>query len=113
MAVFAAALFSCRLDMHDQPRSEPYEVSRFFVDGRADRPEPEGLAEDLFLRRVLTELDPKRMAGTLDLLKRNARKLQVAGGTFLALVGIAIATGLWDRFIILLRPYIGGFETVL
>lgn len=55
----------------------------------------------------------KRMAGALDLLKRNARKLQVAGGGLLTLVGVAIATGLWDRFIIWLRPLIGGFETVL
>lgn len=55
----------------------------------------------------------KRMAGTLELLKRNARKLQVAGGGFLALVGVAIMTGLWDRFIIWLRPLVGGFETVL
>ncbi|MFP5309767.1 MAG: cytochrome c biogenesis CcdA family protein [Actinomycetes bacterium] len=52
----------------------------------------------------------KRMAGALDLLKRNARRLQVVGGSLLVLVGIAISTGLWDRFIILLRPLINGFE---
>jgi cytochrome c-type biogenesis protein len=55
----------------------------------------------------------KRMAGTLDLLKRNARTLQVIGGSLLALVGLAIATGWWDRFILFLRPWVGGFETVL
>jgi cytochrome c-type biogenesis protein len=52
----------------------------------------------------------KRMAGALEFLKRNARRLQVAGGSLLVLVGVAIATGLWDRFIILLRPFINGFE---
>lgn len=62
---------------------------------------------------ILVGLMFKRMAGTLDALKRNARKLQVAGGGLLALVGVAIATGLWDQFIIWLRPMIGGFETVL
>lgn len=55
----------------------------------------------------------KRLAKTLEFLKRNARMLQVAGGTLLVLVGIAIATGLWDAFITWLRPMIGGFETVI
>jgi cytochrome c-type biogenesis protein len=49
-----------------------------------------------------------RLGRTLDLLKRNARRLQVAGGTLLALVGVAIATGLWDRFMLALRPLIQG-----
>ena len=51
----------------------------------------------------------RRLSGALDLLKRNARALQVAGGSLLALVGLAIATGLWDQFIRLLRPMINGF----
>ncbi|MDX1620564.1 MAG: cytochrome c biogenesis protein CcdA [Nitriliruptorales bacterium] len=55
----------------------------------------------------------KRMAGTLEFLKRNARKLQIAGGGLIALVGVAIATGLWNWFITQLRPLIGGFETVI
>lgn len=62
---------------------------------------------------ILAGLLFKRMAGTLDVLKRNARVLQVAGGGFLALVGVAIATGLWNSFIVWLRPLVGGFETVL
>lgn len=62
---------------------------------------------------IVVGLRFKRTAGTLDLLKRNARKLQVAGGGFLALVGVAIATGVSEQFIIWLRPMIGGFETVL
>lgn len=55
----------------------------------------------------------RRMSGALDLLKRNARGLQIAGGSMLALVGVAIATGLWDQAIIALRPMISGFETAL
>jgi cytochrome c-type biogenesis protein len=51
-----------------------------------------------------------RMARTLAFLRRNARNLQVAGGGFLVLVGIAIMTGLWDQFIIWMRPFIVGFE---
>lgn len=51
----------------------------------------------------------RRLSGALDFLKRNARTLQVAGGSLLALVGLAIATGLWDQFIRLLRPLINGF----
>ena len=51
-----------------------------------------------------------RLAGAMAFMKRNAGRLQVVGGVFLSLVGVAIATGLWDQFIIALRPLIGGFE---
>jgi mono/diheme cytochrome c family protein len=37
VALLAAAA-GCRQDMHDQPRYEPLERSRFFADGRASRP---------------------------------------------------------------------------
>lgn len=59
---------------------------------------------------VLFGLLFRRLSGTLDVLKRNARTLQIIGGSFLVAVGVAIATGLWDRFIFLLRPLIQGFE---
>ena len=59
---------------------------------------------------VLFGLLFRRLSGTLDVLKRNARTLQIIGGGFLVAVGLAIATGLWDRFIFLLRPMIQGFE---
>lgn len=62
---------------------------------------------------VLFALLFKRMASTMGFLRRNARTLQVGGGALLALVGVAIATGLWDQFIIWLRPLVGGFETVI
>ena len=32
----------CRMDMHDQPKVQPYEKSEFFADGRAARPLPAG-----------------------------------------------------------------------
>lgn len=55
----------------------------------------------------------RRLSGTLEFLKRNARTLQIGGGALLALVGVSIATGLWDDFIVALRPLISGFETAL
>lgn len=33
------AVSSCRQDMHDQPRYEPYEGNSAYADGRADRPQ--------------------------------------------------------------------------
>ncbi len=55
----------------------------------------------------------RRLSGTLGLLQRNARALQLAGGGMLVVVGLAIATGLWERFIFVLRPLIQGFEAPL
>jgi cytochrome c-type biogenesis protein len=62
---------------------------------------------------VLFGLLFRRMSGAMDVLKRNARGLQIGGGVLLMAVGVAIATGLWDRFIFLLRPLINGFEAPL
>src|SRR5680860_863625 len=52
-------------------------------------------------------------SGALAFLRRNSHAIQVAGGALLTCVGVAIATGAWDRFITVLRPYIGGFEPPL
>jgi cytochrome c-type biogenesis protein len=49
----------------------------------------------------------------LGFLRRHARTCQVGGGVLLTLVGLAIATGLWDSFIAALRPLIAGFETAI
>ena len=46
----------------------------------------------------------------LGFLRRNARSIQIGGGVMLSLVGLAIATGLYEQFIIWLRPLINGFE---
>jgi cytochrome c-type biogenesis protein len=62
---------------------------------------------------ILFALLFRRMSGTLEFLRRNARSLQAAGGGLLVLVGLALATGLWDQLMFRLRPLIQGFETVL
>jgi cytochrome c-type biogenesis protein len=46
----------------------------------------------------------------LGFLRRNARAIQIGGGIMLSFVGLAIATGAYERFIIWLRPMINGFE---
>ncbi|MEE8600833.1 cytochrome c biogenesis CcdA family protein [Euzebya tangerina] len=51
-----------------------------------------------------------RLGRVLNFLRSNAGRLQVGGGIMLALVGLAIATGLWDVFLDWTRPFVGGFE---
>ena len=46
----------------------------------------------------------------LGFLRRNARGIQIGGGIMLSLVGLAIATGAYQAFIVWLRPLISGFE---
>lgn len=58
---------------------------------------------------VIVGLLFNRAAGALGFLKRNARALQIFGGVMLTLVGLALATGLWDSMILYLRPLINGF----
>ncbi|MGI8575480.1 MAG: cytochrome c biogenesis CcdA family protein [Egibacteraceae bacterium] len=53
------------------------------------------------------------LGGTLGWLRRRAQTLQIAGGVLLVVIGLAIASGLWDVFIRRLQPLVGGFETVL
>jgi cytochrome c-type biogenesis protein len=54
-----------------------------------------------------------RLSGALEVLKRNGRRLQLVGGGLLMVVGLAIATGLWSRWMIALRPLIQGTELIL
>jgi mono/diheme cytochrome c family protein len=42
LALVAVPLAGCRQDMHDQPKVEPYEASRFFADTASARALPEG-----------------------------------------------------------------------
>lgn len=46
----------------------------------------------------------------LAVIRVHARRLQVAGGALLVIVGLAIATGLWSRWMVGLRPLISGVE---
>jgi cytochrome c-type biogenesis protein len=51
-----------------------------------------------------------RLSGALKVLQRHSRRLQLVGGGLLVVVGLAIATGLWQRWMIALRPLIMGVE---
>lgn len=62
---------------------------------------------------ILLGLAFQQAGRTMGFLRRNAHTIQVIGGVLLVLVGLAIATGLWEAFIVRLRPLIGNFETVL
>ena len=46
----------------------------------------------------------------LGFLRRNSRTIQIVGGLMLSVVGLAIATGFYQDFIIYLQPLIQGFE---
>jgi cytochrome c-type biogenesis protein len=51
-----------------------------------------------------------RLSRVLRVLQRHGQRLQTAGGLLLVAVGLAIATGLWQRWMIALRPLIQGVE---
>ena len=51
-----------------------------------------------------------RLGRTLTFLRRHGHRLQLIGGGMLVVVGLAIATGLWSRWMIALRPLIQGVE---
>ncbi|HEV8238107.1 MAG TPA: cytochrome c [Thermoanaerobaculia bacterium] len=80
-------LGGCRQDMHDQPRYEPLEASKFFADGMASRQLPEGtvarghLGEDVAFStgkdaagNVVAELP---MPATRQLLERGHQRFDV------------------------------------
>jgi cytochrome c-type biogenesis protein len=51
--------------------------------------------------------------GAVRRLRRHARTVERLSGALLVVVGVLLVTGLWDRFIALLQPLIGGFQTPL
>jgi cytochrome c-type biogenesis protein len=59
---------------------------------------------------ILLAVGVGRMSRTLAVLRRHGHRLQVAGGALLIVFGLAIATGLWQRWMIALRPLIQGVE---
>ena len=54
-----------------------------------------------------------RLSRTLDVLRRHGARLQTIGGGLLVFVGLAIATGLWQRWMVALRPLIQGVELLI
>jgi cytochrome c-type biogenesis protein len=62
---------------------------------------------------ILLAVGVGRLSRTLAVLRRHGHRLQVAGGALLVVVGLAIATGLWQRWMIALRPLIQGVELPL
>jgi cytochrome c-type biogenesis protein len=62
---------------------------------------------------ILLAVGVGRLSRTLDVLRRHGHRLQVIGGGLLIVVGLAIATGLWQRWMIALRPLIQGVELPL
>lgn len=76
----AALLAGCRNDMHDQPRYEPLQPSRFFADGRSARHFPEGTVARGRLRAAGT------YSTGLD-----------AGGRAATQFPMAVTTGMVDR----------------
>lgn len=54
----------------------------------------------------------RRMSGALAFLRRNARTLQVVGGGMLSVVGIAIAAGWWNDFLLWIQtqPFFRDFQ---
>lgn len=62
---------------------------------------------------VLLGLAFHQANGAMGFLRRHARAFQVGGGIMLTAVGLAIATGLWQRLLTALLPLIGNVETAL
>ena len=67
-------------------------------------------AMGLGLPFILLAVGVGRLSRTLEVLKRHGHRLQVIGGGLLVVVGLSIATGLWQRWMIALRPLIQGVE---
>jgi mono/diheme cytochrome c family protein len=61
VALAAIALGGCRVDMHVQPRYQPYQATDFFADGRSERPMVPGTVPHGMLRT-----DELRYRGTIN-----------------------------------------------
>ena len=59
---------------------------------------------------ILLAVGVGRLSRVLGVLRRHGHRLQLIGGGLLVVVGLAIATGLWQRWMIALRPLIQGVE---
>lgn len=72
LALLAVAAAGCRQDMHDQPKYEAFEKSRFFADSTSARPLPAGTVA----RGTLREDEPYFTGFTAD--DRLVRRLPIA-----------------------------------
>jgi cytochrome c-type biogenesis protein len=62
---------------------------------------------------VLSGLAYRRALGAFAVVRRHAAVVTRAGGGMLVVLGLLLATGLWDAVLLQLRPLIGGFETAV
>lgn len=77
VALAAASLAGCRQDMHDQPKYEAYERSRFFADSSSARPLPAGTVA----RGQLREDEPYFTGYTRDDRLVRTMPIEVTRGT--------------------------------
>ena len=62
---------------------------------------------------VVTGLAYRRALGAIAVVRRHAGAVTRVGGLLLVVLGLLLATGLWDVVLLQLRPLIGGFQTAV
>ena len=62
---------------------------------------------------VIVALALDRASGALGVVRRHARLLEQVGGASLVLIGALLLTGLWDRVLLAIGPWVGGFTPPL
>jgi len=62
---------------------------------------------------LLLALGARRAVRALSWLRAHTRRVQLAGGAMLILVGVALVSGLWAEFVAAVREPVSGFETPL
>jgi cytochrome c-type biogenesis protein len=60
---------------------------------------------------LLLALGARRAVRAVSWLRQHVRRVQLAGGVLLIVVGVALVTGLWGELIAVLRGPVTGFET--
>lgn len=62
---------------------------------------------------VLVGLGVRRAVGAVAVVRRHAHVVMQIGGGLLIALGLLLVTGLWDRLVLQLLPFVGGFETAV
>ena len=60
---------------------------------------------------LLLALGVRRAVRAVDWVRRHVRKVQLAGGAMLIMVGVLLVTGLWAELVAALREPVAGFAT--